>query len=152
MQPHAEPLANPFTILLEHAKQGNVDAMFEVAKFYQAGEYTDQNWQAAINWYEKASENNHTRAMLYLGKILLRGAGPQKADIPRALQLIQQAANAGVAEAQFLLGQLYEKGEYVEQDLPSAIRWYRAAELQKYPRARMAMRRSIEAYKTGPGN
>ena len=50
-----EPLTNPFTILLEHAKQGNVDAMFEVAKYYQDGEYTEQNWQEAIYWYEKAN-------------------------------------------------------------------------------------------------
>lgn len=147
MASQAEPLANPFTILLEHAKDGNVDAMFEVGKYYETGDYTEQNWQKAIDWYEKAIDNNHPRAMLYLGRILLGGVSVLKADIPRALALIEQAANAGDAEAQFQLGILFENGEAVEQDMPSAIRWYRAAELQKYPGARAALKRSIAAFK-----
>lgn len=148
----ADPVTNPFPILLEHAQKGNVDAMFEVAKFYQQGEYTDQNWQQAIYWYEKAVENNHVPAMLALGRVLLHDAGKQKANIPRALQLIEQAATAGDAEAQFQLGQLFEGNDGVEQDLPSAVRWYRAAELQKYPGAKRALRRCIRTYKTAPSN
>ena len=149
---NAEPVANPFTILLEHAKNGNADAMFEVGKYYEAGDYTEQNWKEAIYWYEKAIENNHPRAMLYLGRILLGGINILKADIPRALTLIEQAANAGDAESQFQLGILFENGEAVEQDLPSAIRWYQAAAQQKYPDAKAAMKRSIEAFKNRATN
>jgi len=146
---HAEPLVNPFTILLEHAQKGNADAMFEVGKYYQTGEYTDQNWQECIYWYEKAIDANNTRAMLNLGRILLTGADSEvKADIPRGIQLIEQAANAGEAEAQFQLGQIFEQGKVLGHDLPSAVRWYRAAELQKYPKAREALRRSIQEFKT----
>lgn len=144
---YANSSANPFTILLEHARQGNVDAMFEVGNYYQSGEYTDQDWQESIGWYEKAIALNHTRAMLYLGRLLLSGVDTLKADIPRAIELIQQAATAGDAEAQFQLGQLFENGAAIRQDLPSAIRWYRAANLQKYPGARSALKRSIAAFK-----
>ena len=144
---YAEASANPFTILLEHAKQGNVDAMFEVGKYYEMGEYTDQNWQESIYWFELAIAQNHARAMLYLGRLLLRGVDKLEPDIPRAIQLFEQAANAGDAEAQFQLGQLFDKGEALKQDMPSAIRWYRAASLQKYPGARSALKRSISAFK-----
>lgn len=143
----AEPVVNPFTILLEHAKNGNVDAMFEVGKFYANGDYTDQNWGESIYWYQKAVENNHPRAMLFLGRILLRGVDKLEANVPRAIQLIEQAANSGDAEAQFQLAQLFEKGEAVEQDLPNAIRWYRAASLQKYPAAKSGLKRSIKVFR-----
>ena len=144
---YAEASANPFTILLEHAKQGNVDAMFEVGKYYETGEYTDQNWQESINWYEQAIAQNHARAMLYLGRLLLSGVDSLEPDIPRAIQLFEQAANTGDAEAQFQLGQLFDKGEALKQDMPSAVRWYRAASLQKYPGARSALKRCIAAFK-----
>ena len=144
---HAETSANPFTILLEHAKQGNVDAMFEIGKYYATGEYTDQDWQESINWYEQAIAQNHARAMLYLGRLLLSGVDSLKPDIPRAMQLFEQAASAGDAEAQFQLGQLFERGKVIARDVPSAIRWYRAAGLQKYPGARAGLNRSIASFK-----
>lgn len=143
---YVQASANPFTILLEHAKKGNVDAMFEVGKYYEAGEYTDQNWEKSIYWYQKAIDNNHIRAMLYMGRILLNGVKGFKADVPRALELIEQAAEAGDAEAQFQLGKLFETGESMERDFPSAIRWYRAAKLQKYPGAEAAYNRSIHTF------
>lgn len=141
--------ANPFNILLEHARKGNADAMFEVGKYYASGEYTAQNWRESLYWYQQAVQKNHARAMLYLGRILLQGVAEAEvpADVPRALQLIEQAASAGDAEAQFQLGQIFEQGEVIGQDLPSAIRWYRAADQQAYPHAGQAMQRSIELFK-----
>ncbi|MFO7603392.1 MAG: tetratricopeptide repeat protein [Gammaproteobacteria bacterium] len=146
---HANPAANPFNILLEHARKGNADAMFEVGKHYASGEYTAQNWRESLYWYQQAVQKNHARAMLYLGRILLQGVEEAEvpADVPRALQLIEQAASAGDAEAQFQLGQIFAQGEVIGQDLPSAIRWYRAANQQGYPHAGQAMRRSIELFK-----
>jgi TPR repeat protein len=141
------PLVNPFTILLEHAKKGNPDAMFEVGKYYASGEYTEQDWQKSLYWYQEAVANNHPRAMLYLGRVLLTGVEGVKADVPRAIQLIEQAASTGEAEAQYQLGQLFEEGQGVEQDLPNAIRWYREASQQKYPGAKKSMQRCIAAFK-----
>jgi len=120
--------------------------MFEVGKYYASGEYTEKNWQKSVYWYEQAIANNHHRAMLYLGRVLLKDNEERKSDIPRAMQLIEQAASAGDAEAQFQLGQLFESGKPFGKDTPSAIRWYRAASLQKYPGAKKALQRSIDAF------
>lgn len=42
----------------------------------------------------------------------------------KAYELFLKAAREGVAEAQFMVGFINEKGADVEQDIPSAIEWY----------------------------
>lgn len=52
-----------------------------------------------------------------------------------AVKLFTRAANTGSAEAQFELGQLYEMGVGVAQDIPRAMALYQQAADQDYPDA-----------------
>ena len=56
-----------------------------------------------------------------------------------ALSLIQESADAGIAEAQYYLGLCYEQGSVVEKDLDLAKKWYRLAASQSYPLAKFRL-------------
>ena len=62
-------------------------------------------------------------------------------DEKRAAQLYGQSAEQGEARAMYLLGECYEKGAGVEQDLAKARELYRQAADKKYQKALDALER-----------
>ena len=48
-------------------------------------------------------------------------------DYETALELLQAAADQGMAEAMFEVGRCYENGKGVEQDYEKAVEYYRIA-------------------------
>lgn len=72
-----------------------------------------------------------TRSMVGLAYIRLN-ADDSRYDPQQAARLLEQAAAAGSAEAQFELAQLLEMGLGVPQDIPRAITLYRAAADQEF--------------------
>ena len=48
-------------------------------------------------------------------------------DKKESVKLYRQAAEQGVAEAQYKLGYCYAEGEGVEQDKKEAVKWFRKA-------------------------
>ncbi|MDP2083901.1 MAG: caspase family protein [Gemmobacter sp.] len=75
-----------------------------------------------------------TRSMVGLAYIRLNG-DDSRYDPVAAAQLLEKAAAAGSAEAQFELAQLLEMGLGVPQDVPRAIALYLAAAKQEFPDA-----------------
>lgn len=57
--------------------------------------------------------------------LLLSVTAKTDAEHQQALTVLRSAADLGHAQAQFDLGQHYEKGERVKEDLEEALRWYR---------------------------
>ena len=55
----------------------------------------------------------------------------------RAATLLEQAAKAGDAEAQYKLASLYRMGRGVEQDEAAAFRWMKSAALQGHADAQL---------------
>lgn len=78
-----------------------------------------QHWDAAVAQHDIHAYNN-------LGYLLYRGLGGA-ADVPRAIALWTDAAQAGEAESQWHLGQAYEDGKGVERSVTQAYAWYRCA-------------------------
>ncbi|HWQ52275.1 MAG TPA: tetratricopeptide repeat protein [Bryobacteraceae bacterium] len=62
-----------------------------------------------------------------------------RGDRDAALREIRASATEGDAEAQFLLGKIYEEMEGFEHDFAEAMRWYREAAGQKHPAATFAI-------------
>ena len=56
-------------------------------------------------------------------------------DDAEAVRWYRQAADQGLAEAQFNLGWMYYKGRGVRQDYAEAVRWYRQAAAQGHASA-----------------
>lgn len=85
------------------------------------------------------AENGEIAAQLLLAETLLVSAGP--ADMKAAFRWFRRAAEAGNAEAQRRLAQLYERGLGTNVDRNAALSWYRlAADQGDLPaRCRMAL-------------
>lgn len=70
-----------------------------------------------------------------LPSVIIHDTNEQK----EALSLIQESADAGIAEAQYYLGLCYEQGSVVKKDIEKAKKWYRLAASQSYPLAKFRL-------------
>lgn len=68
---------------------------------------------------------------LYRVSLLLSGRAKSEADRAKAFALLKSAAEQGVANAQYVMGQRYEKGHGVAPNLDEAMRWYKLAAAQE---------------------
>ena len=76
--------------------------------------------------------------MRYISKLALvvwLTAGAGQAQDVGGEQLLRALAEAGIADAQFRLGQIYYKGSGVPQDYSEALHWFGQAAEQGYPAA-----------------
>lgn len=69
-----QDLKKAFDLFLRSAKKGNTEAMVSVAAFY-GGDQTavEPNKKAALEWFRKAAEQNHSVAQFALGMALTAG-------------------------------------------------------------------------------
>ncbi len=75
-------------------------------------------------------------------------AAYERGDYATALKEIHPLAEQGHAEAQFVLGFMYSKGEGVPHDYVEAMRWYRLAAEQGHATAQFNL---ADMYKYGKG-
>ncbi len=75
-------------------------------------------------------------------------AAYNRGDYATALKEIHPLAEQGVAEALFILGLMYSKGEGVLHDYVEAMRWYRLAAEQGHATAQFNL---ADMYKYGKG-
>jgi hypothetical protein len=80
------------------------------------------------------AEQGDTRSMVGLAYMRLNAQDPRY-EPDQAARLLIRAAEAGSAEAQFELAQLYEIGLGVDQSIPRALSLYQAAADQDFPDA-----------------
>jgi TPR repeat protein len=66
-------------------------------------------------------------------------AAYKRGDYVTAMRFLRPLAHQGNADAQFLLGAIYGRGEGVEQDYTTAVTWYRKAADQGHPGAQWAL-------------
>ena len=92
--------------------------------------YEKQNLKKAIKILTKASENSNI-ATYYLASMYESGTGVDK-DEKKAIELMQKAADAGIAKALCNLGNRYMTGNGVPKDMTKAAQLYLAAESQNY--------------------
>jgi TPR repeat protein len=62
-----------------------------------------------------------------------------RGEYAAAAQLLQSPADKGKADAQFLLGDMYSKGDGVPQNLADATKWYRKAANQGHAEAQFRL-------------
>jgi hypothetical protein len=99
---------------------GFAEAQAVMGVTYERGyENIKPNLPLAAQWYQKAAAQGHAGAELNLGQLYAKGEGvPQ--DLAKARQLIQAAANQGLAPAQQALANLNAGGA---KPLPGADAW-----------------------------
>lgn len=148
-------LKEAFKLYETSAKQGNVDAQFNLALCYEEGKGTEIDLKEAIKWYEKAAEQGDANAQfnlcsLYFNKDdmesilkgldwLVRAARKGMEEAGNLLRdfmaEIIKLAELGDAEAQFLLGRSFQNGDGVIMNQDEAFKWYKLSAEQDYDKA-----------------
>ena len=87
---------------------------------YDCGDGVEQNYQKAVEYYQKAAEQDYPQAQNNLGLLYEHGKGVEQ-SYKKAIELYQKAADQGFAQAHSNLGLLYEHGNGVEQNYQKAV-------------------------------
>lgn len=100
--------------------------------------WADDAGGGSLQVLQEPAEQADLREINKLGEAYYNGNGVQM-DEQKAFNLFLQAAERGLAEAQFNLGECYITGSGVNRDLAKAIHWYTKAAEQKLPAAMDAL-------------
>lgn len=92
-------------------------------------EGTDESYQRARHWDEKAAAQGDVSSQTRLGMMLRDGLGGER-NPERAVHLWQQAARQGDRKAQYLLGVAHHEGTGTRKDRLAAIRFLTASAAQ----------------------
>jgi len=97
-------------ILLLHqsANRGYRQAQEALGQIYYYGEGTERDLQAALDWFQKASEQDSPLAQFALGTMYCKGEGINP-DKEQCRKLLEEAAEAGHVEAAKTLNRWFLK-------------------------------------------
>jgi TPR repeat protein len=140
------------------AEQGNAKAQNSLGVLYWLGEGVEKDRKQAIQWYRKAARQGDASAMFNLGAAYYNGDAVGINDtLAYAWFLLSSEAGSSAGrdaakrsqaehgpvllnDAYLAIGEMYEKGEDLPQDLQLAASWYRkAAENRRFTEARLRL-------------
>lgn len=117
--------------ILKCVKEGNLEAldmdadlMNQIGVIFDDGVCVKPDIEKAVFWYEQAVENGNDLARSNLADILRKGSKGYPKDLHRAFELYKEC---GLPYAHYRVGEFYEHGWGVEQDLEAAKAYYRLA-------------------------
>jgi len=96
------------------AEQGVAEAQMHLALMLQAGRGGPAEPAEAALWYERAANGGHELAATHLALMHLDGSAPQ-ASLPKAVELLEFAADKLDGLAHLVLGDLYVRGMGVDR-------------------------------------
>ncbi len=108
----------------QKAKDGNVQAMYDLAKEYYSGIGRIQNQANALVWFERAANKNHIESMYRTAQMYEKGISTP-VNLRIAFNYYLQAAEKGHFISQLIVAQKLEKGEGVMRSDSRAYLWYR---------------------------
>lgn len=142
-QEQTPAMPDSIKVIFDKARGGDANAMNEVGGWYYRGQYVDQSYLTALQWWSKAADLGNVRAIGNMGVCYQTGHGIEK-DSLKAIQLYQVSISKGnealltqqkkYAEngnifSNMLIGSCYQKGYGMKKDPIGAIPWLtRAAE------------------------
>jgi len=114
------------------AEEGNPRAQFDLGLMYANGTGVEKNEALALMWFNRASQNNLTKA-LNLQKVTVTTGTSQK------FKFAQEAAKRGDARAQFDLAMMYQKGDGVTRNERLAFKYFHKAARKNHAEAKFQM-------------
>ena len=117
---------NEIEQLEEQVRQGNADAMCDLAHLYEEGKKVPKDYKRAKELYEKAVELGNKSAMNNLAWMYEKGQGVSQ-DYAKAIELYKKAIEFGNLGAMNNLAWMYQEGQGVSQDYVKAIELYKKA-------------------------
>jgi TPR repeat protein len=109
------------------AAQGHRDAQYRLGLAYLFGEGTLQNSATAAMWFKRAKANKQPAATVLLSHIATEGTGKIEGTQSLLLTWLLERSLDGDGEAMLGLGNMFEKGWGVPQDVEVAEKWYAKA-------------------------
>jgi TPR repeat protein/predicted Ser/Thr protein kinase len=91
---------------------------------YQKGFGVNQDYQQAVNWYQKSAEQGSATGQANLGNMYNQGLGVT-IDQQQAFNWYKKSAEQGFAFGQENLGEMYRDGLGVNQDYQQAVNWFK---------------------------
>lgn len=88
-------------------KNGNLDASFQLAKIYDQGRISKQDYKKALFWYHKSAKNGNNLAMYNLASMYANGDGAEE-SLDKAEHWLKESAKYGNKKAIELLENLPE--------------------------------------------
>lgn len=129
--------------LIEDSKQGDAHSLFIMSRMYQYGIVKEQDLNESVELLERSAAKNHTDAIFRLGMIMLGKdpiIGEDRGFMNKAqgIEMVTQAAEAGIAEAQYMVGLYYIEGELLTEDRDLGLFWLTKARDKGYGPASQA--------------
>jgi TPR repeat protein len=118
-----ETLAKEFQKTKALAESGDVDAQYQLAKFYNSGKGTKKDEVEAVKWYRRVAAKNDARGQSMLGVMYTNARGVER-NYCQAIKWFRKAAARNSAHAKYNLGYMYAVGKGVPQDQVQASDWY----------------------------
>lgn len=110
------------------AEGGDASAQYNLALMYERGEGVARDYKEAMRWLTAAADQNLIPPLLALAEISLQPPNSTiTADVNKAVQYYQRAANLGSAAAEVALGTIFSKGLLGKVDYEQAVGWYKKA-------------------------
>lgn len=134
-------------LAFKSASKNFVPAQLLAGYFCENGIGVQQDYSAAVSWYQKAADAGHDGALLNLGICYAFGRGVEK-NTEKAIELYEKSAQAGNSSAMFNLATLYQCGTDIQQDYSKALYWYSQAAEMKHTKAMVSLG---SLYYTGDG-
>jgi len=117
---------SPIDQLYSRAKSGDAHAQLDYGVKLQRGDGVAQDYQQAIEWFQKAAHQGYDKAYFNLGVTYMQGIGVS--PVPQAaFNWFQKAAEVNFPRAQLVLGQFYISGFGVAADAALAKEWLEKA-------------------------
>ena len=109
------------------AHEGDADAQTSLGYMYQQSQGVAKDEKKAIEWYEKAIEQEQPYALFNLGLMYANSSQYIAQDIEKAHALFLRSAVAGVDLAQYEVALMFEQGAGCTQNYSEAAYWYEEA-------------------------
>lgn len=140
---NAEQLERFYELQNSASSLGNGYALFNVGLMHERGiGKVPQDFKVAVEYYQKAVNEEVTDAYCNLGNIFALGLGMEQ-GIPRnvelGIQLLEKGAEEGSRQCAFTLGSLYGQGEFIPQDFKNAFYYLSLAALQGHEQAKRVL-------------
>ena len=101
--------AEACAMLERSARQGNAQAAYLLAGYYERGEGVEKNAATALDWYKAAAENGNADAQYMMAQRYEKGEGVD-ADPVKAREFYKKASEQKHAKASLELARCYEYG------------------------------------------
>ena len=99
--------------------------------WHENGVGTEQNFELALEWYEKAAEQGYASAYGNIGNLYLKGEGVEQ-DFQKVFEYNSIGAEKNHPGCQHRLGVCYLRGNGVEKDYAKAYFWFKKSAEQDY--------------------